>query len=67
MKDIDTIQFRWDTKKTVDILTWILKGFNDDFLMQIHKEQDIEFEKIEQEYMKNLREYMEIVKVGIVK
>lgn len=67
MQDIDTTQFRWDTKKTVDMLKWFLKGFNDDFLMQIHKEQDIEFEKIEQEYIRNLREYMEILKVGIVK
>lgn len=67
MQDIDTIQFRWDRKKTVDMLKWFLKGFNDDFLAQIQKAQNTNFEEIEKEYMKNLKEYMEILKAGITK
>lgn len=67
MQDIDTIQFRWDRKKTVDMLKWFLKGFNDDFLVQIQKAQNTNFEEIEKEYMKNLKEYMEILKAGITK
>ncbi len=67
MQDIDTIQFRWDRKKTVDMLKWFLKGFNDDFLTQIQKAQNTNFEEIEKEYMKNLKEYMKILKAGITK
>ena len=32
LQDIDTTQFRWGRHKTLDVVKWFLKGFNDDFL-----------------------------------
>lgn len=67
LQDIDTAQFRWDRQKTVDMIKWFLKGFNDDFLTRIQKQAYSDFEMIEKEYVKALSEYIEILKAGIVK
>lgn len=67
LQDIDTAQFRWDTQKTIDMIKWFLKGFNEDFLAQIQKQANPDFKAIEKEYVKNLSEYIEILKAGIVK
>lgn len=67
LQDIDTSQFRWDRKKTIDMIKWFLKGFSDDFLTKIQKQAYSDFEIIEKEYVKNLSEYIEILKLGIVK
>ena len=67
LQDIDTVQFRWDRQKTIDIIKWFLKGFNDDFLTRIQKQAYSDFEIIEKKYVKDLSEYIEILKVGIVK
>lgn len=67
LQDIDTAQFRWDRQKTVDMIKWFLRGFNDDFLTRIQKQAYSDFEMIEKEYVKDLSEYIEILKAGIVK
>ncbi len=67
LQNIDTAQFRWDRQKTIDIIKWLLKGFNDDFLTKIQKQDYLNFEIIEKEYIKDLSEYIEMVKVGIIK
>ena len=67
LQDIDTIQFRWDRQRTLDMVKWFLKGFNDDFLTRIQEEAYSDFEMIEKEYVKNLSECIEILKAGIVK
>lgn len=67
LQDIDTTQFRWADKKTLDVVKWFLKGFNDDFLTKIQKQAYAGFEMIEKEYVKDLSEYIEILKTGIVK
>ena len=67
LQDIDTVQFRWDRQKTIDMVKWFLKGFNDDFLTRIQEEAYSDFEMIEKEYVKNLSECIEILKAGIVK
>lgn len=67
LQDIDTSRFRWDRQKIIYMLKWFLKGFNEDFLIQIQKKQDIDFREAEKEYTKKLSEYMEILKVGIIK
>ncbi len=67
LQGIDTTQFRWDKQKTIDIIKWLLKGFNDDFLTRIQKQAYPNFEMIEKEYVKDLSEYIEILKLGIVK
>lgn len=67
LQDIDTAQFRWNRQKTVDMIKWFLRGFNDDFLTRIQKQAYSDFEMIEKEYVKALSEYIEILKAGIVK
>ncbi len=67
LQDIDTAQFRWDRQKTVAMIKWFLKGFNDDFLTRIQKQAYSDLEMIEKEYVKDLSEYIEILKAGIVK
>ena len=67
LQNIDTTQFRWDRQKTLDMVKWFLKGFNDDFLTKIQKQAYSSFEVIEKEYIKELSEYIEVLKVGIVK
>ncbi len=67
LQDIDTTQFRWDRQKTIDIIKWLLKGFNDDFLTGIQKQACSDFDMIEKEYVKDLSEYIEILKAGIIK
>lgn len=66
LENVDLSNFRWDKQKTINILKWFLKGFNEDFLenaqCNIHS-----FEDIRNEYLRNLTEYMEIVKIGIIK
>ncbi len=67
LQDIDTTQFRWGRHKTLDVVKWFLKGFNDDFLTKILEQAYADFEMIEKEYVKELSEYIEILKAGIVK
>ena len=67
LQDIDTTQFRWERQKTIDLIKWLLKGFNDDFLTRIQKQAYLDFEMLEKEYVKNLSEYIEILKAGIIK
>lgn len=67
LQDIDTVSFRWDRQKTIDMIKWFLKGFNDDFLTKMQKHGYSDFELIEKEYIKNLSEYIEMLKAGIVK
>ena len=47
LQDIDTAQFRWDRQKTVAMIKWFLKGFNDDFLTRIQKQDYSDLELIE--------------------
>lgn len=66
LQDIDTAQFRWDRQKTIDIIKWFLKGFNDDFLTKIQKQEYSDFELIKKEYVEDLSVYIEILKAGIL-
>lgn len=67
LQDIDTTQFRWNRQKTLAMIKWFLKGFNDDFLTRIQRQAYSDFEMIEKEYEKELSEYIKILKAGIVK
>ena len=67
LQDIDTTQFRWGRHKTLDVVKWFLEGFNDYFFKRIQKQAYSDFEMIKKEYVKELSEYIEILKAGIVK
>lgn len=67
LQDIDTAQFPWGREKTTDLLKWFLKGFNEDFSVQLQVLQDTDFEKLKKEYVNRLSEYLELLKKGIAK
>lgn len=66
LEGIDLSNFRWDKHKTIDILEWFLKGFNEDFLEHIQSDR-CSFEYLHGEYVRNLTEYMEMIKFGLLK
>lgn len=67
LQDVDISSFRWNKKKTIEILKWLLKGFNDDFLRLSQEKNYNNFEKLKKEYISNLSEYVEMLKKGLVK
>ena len=66
LKDIDFSNFRRDRQKTIDILKWFLKGFNEEFSAQIQTDE-CSLEALQHEYVQSLTEYMEILKNGLIK
>ncbi|MGN0250787.1 MAG: TetR/AcrR family transcriptional regulator [Oliverpabstia sp.] len=66
LENVDLSNFRGDRQKTVDILKWFLKGFNEDFLQHIQN-NDSSFESLKHEYVQSLTEHMEILKNGLWK
>lgn len=67
LEDIDSREFKWDKQMTSDILKWFLVGFNEDFIrkMNMHEKTDIEY--LKGQYIKRLKEYMEILKKGMLR
>jgi len=66
LEDIDTKQFKWDKRKTINILKWFLIGFNEDFINQTEVQVNIEIDNIRNEYVKMLTEYLEVLKEGLI-
>ena len=66
LEDIDLSNLRGDKRKTIDILKWFLKGFNDNFLEHMQNEK-YSFEYLHEEYVRTLTEYMEIIKYGLIR
>lgn len=66
LEDIDTSILKCGKKKTVDILKWFLKGFNDDFMTHIQAQDTSNIDKIQQEYSKRLADYLTILKCGLI-
>lgn len=66
LEDIDTAMFKWDKNMTVDVLTWFLKGFNENFRNHIHEENGMDIDKLRHEYIKCLSEYLTILKYGLI-
>lgn len=66
LEDIDTSMLKWDKKKTVDILKWFLKGFNEDFMTHIQEQDKSDISKLQHEYVKSLSEYITILKYGLI-
>lgn len=66
LEDIDTSILKWDKKKTVDILKWFLKGFNEDFMAYVQAKETLNIGRIQQEYSKRLADYIAILKRGLI-
>lgn len=66
LEEVDLSNFRCGTQKTVDILKWFLKDFNEDFLQHIQNSNS-SFESLQREYVQSLTEHMEILENGLWK
>lgn len=66
LENVDTSSFRWDRKRTLEILSWFLKGFNENFTDKVQLD-NMDLETLRNTYVKNLEEYMEILKTGLLK
>ena len=67
LQDADLAQFRWDKQKTLDLLNWFLKGFNERFLTMLQTKEYDDLAKTKTQYITNLSEYMDMLKKGLVK
>ncbi len=63
LKDIDTERLKWGKDKTINIIKWAIEGFNNEFNKKTDTYTDISVMKYA--YIKELKEYMEIIKEGI--
>ena len=65
LEGIEEEGFKQNKDKIVDILKWVLEGFNKDFLEKadIKKES---FEQLKEAYIQKLTDYIEILKKGIL-
>lgn len=63
LKDVDTEKLKWDKEKTINIIKWILEGFNNEFSKKI----DTFFDAYEMKnaYLTEIKEYVEMMKVGL--
>ena len=64
--NIDLGSLRWEKKKTIDIIKWFLKGFNEEFLERVQS-NNCPFENLYSDYYRHLSEYIEILKSGLLK
>lgn len=66
LNDIDLDNLRWDRQKSPEIMKWFLKGFNEDFLGRVQTDEH-STEHMQNEYVRSLTEYLEILKSGFIK
>lgn len=62
-ENCDSKNLRGDKEKTLDIMKWIVEGFNNEFNKKNNLTEDIN--KIRVIYIKELKEYLNMVKEGI--
>lgn len=69
LENVDLSNLCWDRQKTIDILKWFLKGFNEDFLRHIQSGDSSSSSLVflQKEYVWKLTEYMEMLKNGLLK
>ncbi len=65
LKDFDTEGLKWGKDKTINIIKWIIEGFNIDFIKKTDTFTDISVMK--NTYIKEIKEYVEIIKEGLHK
>lgn len=67
LENIDSTQFLWDKSKTIHLLKWFLKGFNEDFTAGIKDTGDMDLDTLRNKYEIELTEYMKLLKTGIIR
>lgn len=63
LEGIEEEGFKQNKDKIVDILKWVLEGFNKDFLEKADVKKET-FEQLKEEYIQKLTDYIEILKKG---
>lgn len=66
LEDVDTSMLKCDKKATVEIMKWLLKGFNETFMAQIQEQDHSDMNGMQHKYVKNLSEYITILKYGLI-
>lgn len=67
LDDIDTSQFLWEKSKTIQLLKWVLTGFNKDFVNELKDNSGMDLEAIKNKYAETLTEYLILLKTGILR
>lgn len=65
LEDVNTEELRWGKEKTLNVLKWTLEGFNQEFIKKIESHSNVS--DIKKSYVKELKEYIEVLKEGIYK
>lgn len=55
---------QWDKSKILDILKWLLKGFNEEFINKTVRD-DNEINYLKELYLRELQDYMTILQAGL--
>lgn len=66
MEDIAPQKFKRDKQKTIDVLKWFLKGFNEDFIGRAELPGHTNIDALKREYVRCLTEYLELLKEGLL-
>lgn len=66
LQQLNCSLFSWDRQKTLNLLLWFLKGFNQDFLSRAQETDGGDLEELEREYTQSLSAYIEMLKAGLV-
>lgn len=66
LQDVNCSQFSWDRQRSLNLLLWFLKGFNEDFLSQAQEAGREDLEELQKEYAQSLSAYIEMLKSGLV-
>ena len=65
LEDVDAECLRYSKEKVLNVLQWFLKGFNEDFIKKVKEEENID--RVKDLYMKQLKDYIRILKEGLYK
>ncbi len=66
LKDVDISHLRRGREKTMALLKWVLAGFKEEFLASMEFIDHLDIEQIKKQYVEQLRDYLEIIKEGLV-
>lgn len=59
-------KFKWGKQKILNVLKWLLKGFNDELIKKTIL-NDNNIKSVKENYLRELREYLTIIKEGLCK
>ncbi|MCR5225748.1 MAG: TetR/AcrR family transcriptional regulator [Eubacterium sp.] len=64
LKDVDMSDLHSSRKEVTDILRWVLKGFNADYLSSLSNDY-IDIERVKKDYIKQLKSHLKVLKSGL--